>query len=301
MMETRHSFTADTAGLRLDKAIASQLEGISRARIQRLIEQGLVRVNSLVSKPSYRLDKGDEVVITIPEPEPSHLIAQKIPIQIIYEDKDILVVDKPAGLSVHPGPGHPDSTLVNAVLGYAPQVCGGEAGRPGIVHRLDKDTSGLIIIALNPESHVYLANQFKTRQVKKTYTALVRGNLAPATGFIDAPIGRDRSHRKKMAVTSAGNGRLARTGYRVMEYISSYTLLQAMPETGRTHQIRVHLAAIGHPILGDTTYGFHSNLLSRQFLHASSLIFKLPSSGDKVEFSSPLPQDLEKVIGSLRS
>lgn len=301
MMETRHSFTADTAGSRLDRTIASKLEGISRARIQRLIEEGFVRVNSLVSKPGYRLNKGDEVVVTIPEPVPSGLVAQKIPIQIIYEDKDILVVDKPAGLSVHPGPGHPDTTLVNAILGYAPQVSGGETGRPGIVHRLDKDTSGLIIIALNPAAHLHLANQFKNRQVKKIYTALVGGNLVPATGFIDAPIGRDRSHRKKMAVTGPGAGRQARTGYRVMEYISSYTLLQAMPETGRTHQIRVHLAAIGHPILGDSTYGFPSRLLSRQFLHASGLIFKLPSSGDEVEFSSPLPQDLEKVLGALIS
>ncbi|MFA6612124.1 MAG: RluA family pseudouridine synthase [Dehalococcoidales bacterium] len=301
MMEERYSFSASSAGLRLDKAVAGEIEGLSRSRVQKLIEGGFILVNGVISRASYHLAEGDVVEVTVPEPEGPKLTAQKIPLSIIFEDGDIIVVDKPAGISVHPGPGHPDATLVNAVLGYNPEISGGDAGRPGIVHRLDKDTSGLIIIARNPKAHLYIASQFKNRQVKKTYIALVHGSLSPASGFIDAPIGRDRSHRKRMAVTTPENGREARTGYRVLEYFRGYTLLEAMPETGRTHQIRVHMAAIGHPIAGDSTYGPGSDMISRQFLHAHNILFRLPSTGEEMKLSAPLPEDLEKVLERLQS
>jgi len=300
-MEARLNFIAREPGLRLDKMLAGQMADYSRSRIQRLIEDGFVMVNGAVSKPACRLEAGDVVNVIIPSSPPSGLVAQKMPLDIIYEDDDIIVVDKPAGLSVHPGPGHPDKTLVNAVLGYAPNVSGGEEGRPGIVHRLDKDTSGIIIIARHPKAHLCLVKQFKNREVKKTYIALVKGRLIPETGFIEAPIGRDRSHRKKMAIAAIKNGREARTGYRVKEYINELTLLEVMPETGRTHQIRVHLAAIGHPILGDSTYGTGSEALSRQFLHASKIEFRLPSSSKEVVFETPLPPDLEEALAALRA
>jgi 23S rRNA pseudouridine1911/1915/1917 synthase len=300
-MEARLNFIAREPGLRLDKMLAGQMADYSRSRIQRLIEDGFVMVNGAVSKSACRLEAGDVISVIIPSSPPSGLVAQKIPLDIIYEDDDIIVVDKPAGLSVHPGPGHPDKTLVNAVLGYAPNVSGGEEGRPGIVHRLDKDTSGIIIIARHPKAHLYLVKQFKSREVKKTYIALVRGRLSPETGFIEAPIGRDRRHRKKMAIAGIKNGREARTGYRVKEYINEFTLLEVMPETGRTHQIRVHLAAIGHPILGDSTYGTGSGVLPRQFLHASKIEFRLPSSGKEVAFETPLPPDLEEALAALRA
>ncbi|MDD4635790.1 MAG: RluA family pseudouridine synthase [Dehalococcoidales bacterium] len=300
-MEARFNFIADTAGIRLDKAVAGKLEDFSRSRIQKLIRDGLVRVNGVVSKPSYRLAEGNKITVMVPEPTPTNLTAQKIPLSIVYEDKDIIVVDKPAGLSVHPGPGHPDKTLVNAILGYNSEISCGDAERPGIVHRLDKDTSGLIIIARHPKAHLYLSNLFKNRQVKKTYIALARGHLSPESGFIDAPIVRDRSHRKRMAITTNGSGREARTGYRVVEYINDFTLLEVMPETGRTHQIRVHLAAIGHPIFGDCTYGSNSIILPRQFLHAYKIVFRLPSSGEELEFTARLPEDLEKALKQIRS
>ncbi|MDD5485991.1 MAG: RluA family pseudouridine synthase [Dehalococcoidales bacterium] len=300
-MEARLNFIAREPGLRLDKMLAGQMADYSRSRIQRLIEDGFVMVNGAVSKSACRLEAGDVINVIIPSSPPSGLVAQKMPLDIIYEDDDIIVVDKPAGLSVHPGPGHPDKTLVNAVLGYAPNVSGGEEGRPGIVHRLDKDTSGIIIIARHPKAHLCLVKQFKNREVKKTYIALVKGRLSPETGFIEAPIGRNRSHRKKMAIAGIKNGREARTGYRVKEYINEFTLLEVMPETGRPHQIRVHLAAIGHPILGDSTYGTGSGVLPRQFLHASKIEFRLPSSGKGVVFETPLPPDLEEALAALRA
>jgi len=301
MTEARFSFTSDVSGLRLDKFLTGKMEGFSRARIQRLIENGDVLVNSSLSKAGYQVNEGDIIRVEVPPSAPSKPVAQKIPLDVVYEDEDIIVVDKPAGISVHPGPGHLDTTLVNAILNYSPNISGGEAERPGIVHRLDKNTSGLIIIARHPKAHRYLVNQFKHRQVDKTYIALVKGKVLPESGFIDAPIGRDSRHRQKMAVTTGENGREARTGYQVKEYINGYSLLEVKPETGRTHQIRVHLAAIGHAIVGDDTYGPPSRIAARQFLHASRLRFTLPSSGEEVEISSPLPEDLVRVLEQIRA
>lgn len=208
-----------------------------------------------------------------------------------------MVVDKPAGLTVHPAPGHASGTLANAILahlGRTPE--GSEWWRPGIVHRLDKDTSGLIIVAKNTTAHANLSSQFKSRLVSKTYTTLVKGIIKPEAGTIEAAIGRDRRDRKRMAVVTNGRGREAKTNYRVIQYLGEYSLLEIKPETGRTHQIRVHLAAIGYPVVGDTVYGVKSPYLGRQFLHASKLGFWLPSSGQYTEFESELPEDLKRVL-----
>ncbi len=300
-MEDELEFRIEATGERLDRFLAVNVPETSRARVQKLIEQGHVHVNRELSKPAYRLQAGDLVQVTFPKQSIQELIAEPIPIKVVYEDVDLIVVDKPPGIAVHPGPGHPSHTLANAVLAYLPGIHGGEQGRPGIVHRLDKDTSGLIIVARHPKAHENLANQFKNRTVDKTYITLVKGLLNPAEGFIEAPIGRDRIHRQKMTVTDEQKGRNARTGYRVIEYLKGCTLLEVSTETGRTHQIRVHFSAIGHPVVGDVTYGTPSTFVSRQFLHASKLAFKLPANGIQVKFESRLPPDLRRALDCLRS
>jgi len=214
---------------------------------------------------------------------------------ISYEDDDLLVVDKPAGLTVHPAPGHPAHTLVNAILSHFPHLADiSDSLRPGIVHRLDRDTSGVMLVAKNKVAQDNLIDQFKTRVIVKAYMALVKGRLTPERGIIEAPVGRDPRNRKRMAVVS--EGKEARTGYQVVKYFGNYTLLEVILETGRTHQIRVHLAAIGYPVVGDPVYGVKSPHLSRQFLHACRLGFKLPSTGEHVEFKSELPKDLEQAL-----
>jgi 23S rRNA pseudouridine1911/1915/1917 synthase len=289
-----------TTSIRLDKFISEQHPEISRTQAQRLIDEGLVRINGTTARSSYKITASDQISITIPPPTPSTLLPEDIPLKIIYEDNDVIVVDKPAGLTVHPAPGHPEHTLANAILSRLPAIADtGERRRPGIVHRLDKDTSGLIIIAKNNQAHQKLTEQFKARTVKKIYLTLVRGKVTPDRGTIEAPIGRDRSHREKMAITDRNHGREARTKYRVLKHIGNYSLLEAIPETGRTHQIRVHLAAIGYPVIGDKVYGVKSPLLNRQFLHAQRIKFQLPSSGKEVEFSSELPTDLTGVLQAL--
>lgn len=298
-MEAGHNLIVARPGQRLDVFVTENYSGFSRSRAQKLIDAGCVTVNGEKVKPGHRLEAGDSVNLSIPEPDTPGLAAQQIPLAILYEDEDLIIVDKPAGLAVHPGAGHPDGTLVNALLGYCPDISGGDMARPGIVHRLDKDTSGLIIIAKNPASHHYLADQFKNREVSKTYIALVKGRLLPEEGFIEAPIGRDRSHRKRMAISTQDGGRSALTGYRVIRHYDNYTLLEVKPETGRTHQIRVHLAAIGHPVAGDDTYGTGPAFLSRHFLHATRLVFRLPSTGMPVEFNSALPADLEQALRNI--
>jgi 23S rRNA pseudouridine1911/1915/1917 synthase len=218
-----------------------------------------------------------------------------MPLDIIYEDDDLLVVDKPAGLTVHPAPGHPSHTLINAILSHFPHLADiGDSLRPGVVHRLDKDTSGVMLVAKNSVAQANLAEQFKTHTVAKAYLVLVKGHLTPENGIIEAAIGRDPRNRKRMAVVT--RGREARTEYQVVKYIGNYTLLEVRPETGRTHQIRVHLSAIGYPVVADPVYGVKSAHLSRQFLHASRLGFKLPSSGEYVEFTSDLPPDLAQAL-----
>jgi len=288
-------FAIEQPGARLDKFLADNCPGISRTQAQRLIEDGQVTVNGRPEKAGYRLALGDKVLIRIVPPAPSHLAAEDIPVPILYEDDEVLVVDKPAGLTVHPAPGHRGHTLVNAVLSHLASAPGG-VERPGIVHRLDRDTSGVMVIARNAAAHANLAAQFKQHKVTKVYLALVRGHLTPEEGIIEAAIGRDAGDRKKMAVTGESRGRQAVTRYRVTRYIGNCTYLEVMPRTGRTHQIRVHLAAIGYPVVGDATYGVKSPLLSRQFLHAHRLGFSLPSTGKYVEFTSPLPADLEQTL-----
>jgi len=216
----------------------------------------------------------------------------------MYEDEDLLVVDKPAGMTVHPGPGHSAHTLVNAVLARCPDLRGvGGQGRPGIVHRLDKDTSGLIIVARNELAHLSLSRQLKERRVEKGYLALVHGHVEPPEGVIEAPIGRDPRHRKRMAVVEGG--REARTGYRLARYLDSYTLVEVTPHTGRTHQIRVHFAALGYPVVGDGVYGRPSPVLGRQFLHAFRLAFRHPRTGEALRLEAPLPADLRAALRRL--
>ena len=294
-MKKAISLTADISGVRLDRFISENCPELSRTYAKKLIEDGHITVNGKTAKASLNLSSGDSLSIVIPPPETSHLIAENIPLKIIYEDKDLLVIDKPAGLTVHPAPGNPNHTLVNAVLAHFPDLPDGDdALRPGIVHRLDKDTSGLILVAKNRQALTNLANQFKKRSVTKTYFVLVKGHLSPQRGFIEAPIGRDPHNRKRMAVVE--KGRDARTEYNVIKYVGDCSLLKVRLETGRTHQIRVHLSAIGYPVVGDATYGVKSSFISRQFVHARLLGFKLPSSGQYVEFTSELPPELEQVL-----
>ncbi len=290
---------ADSSGVRLDKYIAEHSE-LSRSYIQKLIAEGQVIVDGRITKASYKLSAGNKIVITLPPPAPVSLIPEDIQLKIIYEDSDVIVVDKPAGLTVHPSPGHPRGTLVNALLKHCPDLAGIKGTiRPGIVHRLDKDTSGLMMVAKNDFAQASLSKQIKERTVKKIYLVLVSGHVSPSQGVIEAPIGRHPKDRKRMAVVSTG--REARTFYQAKEYLGNYTLLEVQPETGRTHQIRVHFSAIGHPVIGDTVYGVKSPLLSRQFVHAHRLGFRLPRSGEFVEFESELPPDLEWTLRRLRS
>lgn len=297
-MNKVHSFIADKPDIRLDKYVSDQCPELSRTQAQKLIDDGHITVNGHAAKASHKLNTGDRVNIIVPPPAPSPLSPEAIPLNIIYEDDDLLVVDKPAGLTVHPAPGHPSHTLVNAILSHFPNLADiSDSLRPGIVHRLDKDTSGVMLVAKNSAAQAKLAEQFETRSVVKAYLALVKGHLTPQNGIIEAPLGRDPRNRKRMAVVT--EGREARTEYQVVRYISDYTLLEIRPETGRTHQIRVHLAAIGYPVVGDATYGVKSDYLSRQFLHASRLGFKLPSTDEYVEFKSELPPDLVQALNDI--
>ena len=292
-----HHFIVEIQGVRLDKYIAENCPELSRTQAQKLITDGNATVNDTVAKAGLKLNAGDRVAISIPPEGPVTLLPEIIPFDILYEDKDLIVLDKPAGLPVHPAPGHPGHTLVNALLAYLSALPDtGDSLRPGIVHRLDMDTSGVMLVAKNRVAQANLADQFKARSVTKLYLALVRGHLSPEQGAIEAPIGRDPRNRKRMAVVDEHRGRPARTGYRVIRYIYNCTLVEVKLETGRTHQIRVHFAAIGHPVMGDTTYGVASVHLSRQFLHSFRLGFCLPGTGEHVEFESSLPPDLEKAL-----
>jgi 23S rRNA pseudouridine1911/1915/1917 synthase len=293
-----YDFIADQKGARLDRYVCGKYPELSRTQVQKLITEGYITVNSHVAKPGLKLNLGDRIDVTMPPPATKPLLPEPTLLSILYEDGDLLVIDKPAGLAVHPAPGHPSHTLVNAILAYFPHLANiGDSLRPGIVHRLDKDTSGVMLVAKNRAAQANLAEQFKARSVVKAYLVLVKGHLTPETGIIEAPIGRDPRNRKKMAVVTSG--REARTEYRVIKYLGSYTLLEVSLETGRTHQIRVHLAAIGYPVVGDKVYGVKSPYLSRQFVHASRLGFKLPSTGEYVEFTSKLPPDLEQALSNI--
>jgi 23S rRNA pseudouridine1911/1915/1917 synthase len=287
-------FTSPTSDTRLDKYLTQVLPQFSRAYLQKLIVQGHILVNGQRTKANQRLNKVDRITVELP-PLPVYPLAEPIPLTIIYEDEDILVIDKPAGLTVHPAPGHPSHTLVNAVLAHCPSLAmSNEVVRPGIVHRLDKDTSGLIVIAKNDFAREYLAAQFKSRTVTKGYLVLVKGRLSPEQGLIEASIGRDPRNRRRMAIVE--DGKEASTQYQVRKCLDNYTLIEVAPLTGRTHQIRVHLSAIGYPVVGDPVYGIKSAHLDRQFIHAYRLGFRLPSTKQYQEFISPLPVDLERAL-----
>jgi 23S rRNA pseudouridine1911/1915/1917 synthase len=294
--------TADSAGERLDKYLAACVDYLSRAQIQALIRQGLVTVNDRTAKASQRLEGGEVIRLLVPPPEsPAEPEPETIPLQVLYEDEHVAVVDKPAGMVVHPAFGHQSGTLVNAVLARWPQIADfAEPGRAGIVHRLDKDTSGVILIAKTPLALNSLRAQFKARQVQKRYLALVEGIPGTSEGVINAPIGRDPKRRKQMAVLR--EGREAITEFRLLETFAAHSLLEAWPKTGRTHQIRVHLAFIGHPVVGDTVYGRRKQTLklSRHFLHAASVTFTLPGTGAQITVESSLPSSLQQVLDSLR-
>jgi 23S rRNA pseudouridine1911/1915/1917 synthase len=294
-------FTVDEGGERLDKVISAGVPDLSRAMTQRLIKTGEVTVNGRLSKPSYRVEMGDEILVRVPAEMPEPVLPEDIPLDIIYEDEALLVVNKPAGMVVHPALGHPGGTLVNAVLAHCPQVAEvGGLDRAGIVHRLDKDTSGLILVAKDEATRAALQRQFKRRQVVKTYLALVEGPMYPREGVIEAPVGRDKRQRKKMAVVRSG--RQARTMYRAVEYFDDHTLLEVRPHTGRTHQVRVHLAWLGYPVVGDAVYGHRRQRLlqGRHFLHAARLHFTHPATGEEMEFEAPLPLELSTVLKRLR-
>jgi 23S rRNA pseudouridine1911/1915/1917 synthase len=294
---------AGESGERLDRWLASQLPDRSRSEIQRWIGEGRVTVGGKLEKASHKLAVGDAVVVRVPAAEPYDVEPEPIPLEIVYEDDDLLVIDKPAGLVVHPSPGHRHGTLVHAVLYHCPDLEGvGGAHRPGIVHRLDKDTSGLILVAKNDRAHRDLQAQFKGREVQKTYLALVYGRISPPSGEIAAAVGRDIRERKRMAIVEGG--RAAVTRYETLGCYRKCTLLACRPLTGRTHQIRVHLAHIGHPIVGDGVYGGRrrpSVPCPRQFLHAHRIRFRLPATGEEVELTSPLPPDLQAVLEALGS
>ena len=297
-MRRSTDFEVDVGGERLDRFLADRRPELSRSQIQRLITEGHVTVDGLPARASARLRTGQRVGITLPDHAPLGLIPQPIPLDIVYEDREVLVIDKPAGLTVHPAPGHPDRTLANALLAHRPEV-GGVGGplRAGVVHRLDKNTSGLMVVAKNDEAHAYLARQFKEREVIKAYLALVHGRIEPPEAIIEAPIGRHPGDRKRMAPVSTG--RKATTRYRVVSHFRDFTLVETRPATGRTHQVRVHLASVGHPLAGDATYGRQHPALDRHFLHAHILGLRLPTAGEHIELTSELPAELRAFLESL--
>jgi len=314
---TSQEFTASSGEMRLDQFLARQPLGLTRSQLARLVTSGHVLLNGRPAKPAQKLRPGDRISLTIPPPQKLELAAQAMPLAVVYQDAELIVLEKPVGLSVHPGPGHPDHTLVNALLALCPDIQGiGGAIRPGIVHRLDKDTSGLMMVAKTERAHQSLSAQIKERRVTKGYLALVTGIPPSTSGHIDAPIARDQRHRKRMAVVLGG--REARTQYRVLEQfgkpphsppllrgdtrgLGDYSLLEVYLDTGRTHQVRVHLAFLGHPLVGDALYGRGSPLLDRHFLHACHLGFHHPVTGEPMDFRSDLPDDLCQVLDRLKS
>ena len=291
------SLVVDGPSSRLDRYLTKLYPDRSRSYIQKLIANGYVRVNDRLSRASMKVKQSDRIEITFPPDFVEGLVPESIPLTVVYEDEEVLVVDKAAGIPTHPGPGNPNRTLANALLARHPDLKGvGDPERPGIAHRLDKDTSGLLVVAKSNVALEGLSRQFKSWSVVKRYIGLVKGRVDSDKGVIEAPIGRSTRHRKRMAVVT--EGRQSITRYKVLKRLDKHTLLEVSPKTGRTHQIRVHLAAIGHPVAGDITYGSRHPGLARQFLHASFLGFRHPVTGERIELNSELPDDLKLALDS---
>jgi len=289
---------------RLDHFLVERLPEFSRSRLQGLIKDGFVLIDGVSAKKAgQRLEAGSRVEVHIPPPVPSGLVGEDIPLDILFENDDLPVVNKPAGMVVHPAAGHDTGTLVHAVLGYDPEIEGiGGEERPGVVHRLDKETSGLILLAKNDRAHHWLQDQFRLREVEKTYLALVDGAPPTPSGRVEAPVGRDPSHRKKMAIMPPGKGREAVSEYVTLETFEKHTLLEFHPLTGRTHQIRLHCMFLGCPIVGDKIYGHRKQSIEidRHFLHAARLKIVLPGEKQAQVFEAPLPDELQAILNSLR-
>ena len=300
---TKLTLTADTAGERLDAFLARSVEDLSRSAAQKLLEKGAVTVAGRPAKKNEKTADGMSIEVELPDPEPIDVVPQNIPLDVVYEDADVIVINKPVGLVVHPAPGHPDGTLVNALLYHCGDSLSGINGqlRPGIVHRIDRDTSGLIIAAKNDFSHQRLAAQLQDHTLARIYHCIVTGNLREDSGTIDAPIGRHHTDRKKMAIVA--DGRHAVTHWRVLERYQGFTYVECRLETGRTHQIRVHMAHTGHPILGDTVYGNKKPVpgLQGQCLHAVGLRFLHPRTGEPVELECGLTEEFETQLKKLRN
>jgi 23S rRNA pseudouridine1911/1915/1917 synthase len=310
-IQTELIVTAGETPKRLDVFLANREPDLSRSALQRLITEGHITLNGLPVRPSQKIRPGDKILLNIPRPEPLELKPEPIPLDILYEDAELLVLNKPAGLVVHPAPGHWSGTLVNALLYHFDSPAGslstiGGKERPGLVHRLDKETSGIMVVAKTDQTHRSLAGQFKHHSIARVYEALAWGAMKKSVGMIELAIGRDMKERKKFSARTT-NPKASATGYKVLERLGKLaTMVELRPRTGRTHQIRVHLAALGHPLLGDPTYGgrkvkaLDETAIPRVMLHARTLGFVHPTTGQFLEFSAPAPSDFEKVLKALR-
>ncbi|KRL90860.1 RluA family pseudouridine synthase [Lactobacillus kalixensis] len=299
-MTEKYTLKVTDSDIRLDKYISEHIENLSRTRVKELIKEKNILVNKKQEKVSYKVQAGDEISVTVPAVKPLDLTPENIPLDIVYEDDDVIVVNKPQGMVVHPSAGHPDHTLVNALLYHTRNLAASPEGfRPGIVHRIDKDTSGLLMIAKNSQARESLEKQLANKTNERYYLAIVHGNFGEENGKIDAPIGRNPNDRKKMAVVE--NGKNAVTHFKVLEQFKNYSLIKCKLETGRTHQIRVHLSYIGHPVAGDPLYGPKKTLKgSGQFLHAEVLGFKHPKTGKQLTFEVKPPKIFEDTLNELR-
>ncbi|TWH49064.1 RluA family pseudouridine synthase [Sporomusa sp. KB1] len=295
--------TAEDKDIRLDVLLAGRFGELSRSHLQKLIADGLITVNGKQAKANYKTQANDTITVTIPEAKPVEILAENIPLDVLYEDKDIIVINKPRGMVVHPAVGNYQGTLVNALLDHCQDLSGinGEI-RPGIVHRLDKDTSGVMVAAKNDHAHLTLAEQIKTRTASRKYLAIVHGNIAEEQGIINAPLGRHSADRKKMAVTFS-NSKEAITRFRVIERFINFTLVECKLQTGRTHQIRVHMQYIGHPVVGDPKYGPEKKqfAIKGQALHSAELSLKHPITGEDMLFTAPLPADMTTILNRLQA
>lgn len=296
----KQAFTIDQDSnhVRIDVFLAKNCKGHSRTRIKFLIQSGYVTINKKAIKPHYCLKAGDAVAVRIPPPKTSTLSAENIPLEILYEDSDVIVLNKPCGMVVHPAAGNQSATLVNALLNHTKELSDINPERPGIVHRLDKETSGVMVVAKNNFTHLELVKQFKVHSIKRRYIALVKGRVEFREGMVDVPISRHPFHRKKMAVSFEPHTKSAQTRYRTVKRFDGFSLLELFPHTGRTHQLRVHLAYLKHPILGDSKYG-NKNDFPRLALHAKDLGFYHPQKKQFLEVSSPLPPSMQAAIGEV--